>query len=288
MSLGQPPLEFETVAKLDAHLRGGGPLTACVFQGLDLRRHTAALTAGRLTGSAFLGCLLEPAAITHALADKALVVPRPEGIPFDPFRGSLYSVEQDLYAGYVVGQPGGYAATRDARIYAHFCATGRANPTSILESLYRRLHDHGMSDALEEALAGHRVVAIMGGHRLARDADEYRAVAVAGARAGARRHPADDRRRPGGDGSGPPRRLARRAPRRGPRHRDRDPLARAALHADRAVARYRARGAAPLRRRPARRPASASRPGTTATSRPTSSPPPSPSTSPTASARTGC
>ena len=97
--------------------------------------------------------------ITHALADKALVVPRPEGIPFDPFRGSLYSVEQDLYAGYVTGVPGGYAATRDARIYAHFCATGRSNPPSILESLYRRLHDHGMSDALEEALAGHRVVA---------------------------------------------------------------------------------------------------------------------------------
>jgi len=186
-SADQPPLEFETVAKLDAHLREGRPLTACVFQGLDLRLHTAALTAGRLTGSAFLGCLLEPAAITHALADKALVVPRPEGIPFDPFRGSLYSVEEDLYAGYVVGQPGGYAATRDGRIYAHFCATGRSNPPSILESLYRRLHDHGMSDALEEMLAGHRVVAIMGGHRLARDADEYRAVALLGralARAG--------------------------------------------------------------------------------------------------------
>jgi len=107
-------------------------------------------------------------------------VTRPEGIPFDPFRGSLYSVEDDLYAGYVIGQPGGYAATRDARIYAHFCATGRSNPPSILESLYRRLHDHGMSDALEESIAGHRIVAIMGGHRLARDAEEYRAVALLG------------------------------------------------------------------------------------------------------------
>jgi predicted Rossmann-fold nucleotide-binding protein len=180
MNADQPPLEFETVAKLDAHLREGRPLTACVFQGLDLRRHTAALTAGRLTGSAFLGCQLEPGVVTHALADKALVVPKPEGIPFDPFRGSLYSVEQDLYAGYVVGQPGGYAATRDGRIYAHFCATGRSHPPNILESLYRRLHDHGMSDALEEMLVGHRVVAIMGGHRLARDAEEYRAVALLG------------------------------------------------------------------------------------------------------------
>jgi predicted Rossmann-fold nucleotide-binding protein len=180
MDLDRPPLEFETVAKLDAHLSEGRPLTHCVFQGLDLRLHTAALTAGRLTGSAFLGCLLEPAVVTHALADKALVVPRPEGIPYDPFRGSLYSVEQDLYAGYVTGQPGGYAITRDARIYAHFCATGRSAPRSILESLYRRLHDHGMSDALEEALEGHRVVAIMGGHRLARDSEEFRLVALLG------------------------------------------------------------------------------------------------------------
>ena len=45
MNADQPPLEFETVAKLDAHLRENRPLTACVFQGLDLRLHTAALTA---------------------------------------------------------------------------------------------------------------------------------------------------------------------------------------------------------------------------------------------------
>ena len=223
MNADQPPLEFETVAKLDAHLRENRPLTACVFQGLDLRLHTAALTAGRLTGSAFLGCLLEPGAVAHALADKALVVPKPEGIPFDPFRGSLYSVEQDLYAGYVTGQPGGYAATRDARIYAHFCATGRSHPPNILESLYRRLHDHGMSDALEETLAGHRVVAIMGGHGLARDAEEYRAVATARTRAGARKSRSSDRRRAGSHGGRAPRRVARRPARRGSRYGDRDP-----------------------------------------------------------------
>jgi predicted Rossmann-fold nucleotide-binding protein len=180
MDADRAPLEFETLAKFDAHVRAGRPLTGCVFQGLDLRRHTAALTAGRLTGSAFLGCQLEPGVVTHAITDRALVVPKPEGIPYDPFRSGLYSVEQDLYAGYVTGQPGGYAVTRDARIYAHYCATGRSAPPSILESLYRRLHDHAMSDALDETLAGHRIVAIMGGHALARDADEYRAVALLG------------------------------------------------------------------------------------------------------------
>ena len=167
MNADQPPLEFETVAKLDAHVGEGRPLTACVFQGLDLRRHTAVLTAGRLTGSAFLGCQLEPGAIAHALADKALVVPKPDGIPFDPFRGSLYSVEQDLYAGYVAGQPGGYAATRDARIYAHFCATGRSHPPSILESLYRQFDNPIGAGRGCDGIAPHRRVAIRVGGELA-------------------------------------------------------------------------------------------------------------------------
>ena len=250
MNADQPPLEFETVAKLDAHLRENRPLTACVFQGLDLRLHTAALTAGRLTGSAFLGCQLEPGAVAHALSDKALVVPKPEGIPFDPFRGSLYSVEQDLYAGYVTGQPGGYAATRDARIYAHFCATGRSNPPNILESLYRRLHDHGMSDALEETLSGHRVVAIMGGHGLARDAEEYRAVALLG-RALARANFVVVT----GGGPGAMEAAHLGAWHAGRRDEDLDTAIAILGHAplytpDRALARHGARGPAPLRRRP--------------------------------------
>ena len=50
MSTDQPPLEFESIAKLDEYLREGRPITAFVFQGLDLRLHTAALRCGRLTG----------------------------------------------------------------------------------------------------------------------------------------------------------------------------------------------------------------------------------------------
>jgi predicted Rossmann-fold nucleotide-binding protein len=172
-----PPVELESLAALEAHLAAGRPLAGCVFQSLDLTAHTAALTGQPLEGAAFLGCTLEPPAADHALRTGAVIFPRPPGLPFEAYRGRLYSVEE-LYEGYRPGVPGSYDGTRDARIYAHVQAHGGAAPASIMESLYRRLHDHGISDALEEALVGRAVVAVMGGHRLGRKDDHYRTVAL--------------------------------------------------------------------------------------------------------------
>jgi predicted Rossmann-fold nucleotide-binding protein len=147
-----------------------------VFQGLDLTAYTEALTREPLDGAAFLGCTLEGRAADHALLTGAVIFPRPRGLPYEAYRSRLYTVEE-LYEGYQPGVPGSYAATRDARIDAHFHAAGGSEPASILESLYRRLHDHGLSDALGEALVGHKVVAIMGGHRLGRTDGHYATVA---------------------------------------------------------------------------------------------------------------
>jgi predicted Rossmann-fold nucleotide-binding protein len=79
---------------------------------------------------------------------------------------------------YRPGDAESYRATIDGRIYDHFENSGRARPPSILEDLARRLHDHAVTDALHEHLAGRRVVAIMGGHGLSRTDDTYRDVAV--------------------------------------------------------------------------------------------------------------
>jgi predicted Rossmann-fold nucleotide-binding protein len=172
-----PPVEIDSLAALDAHLAAGRPLAGCVFQGLDLTAHGGALTAEPLTGAAFLGCLLDARAADHALRTSAVIFPRPEGLPYEAYRARLYTVD-DLYAGYEPGVPGSYDATPDARIYGHYHAQGGAAPVSILESLYRRLHDHGLSDALDEALVGRKVVAVMGGHRLLRGEDLYLTVAL--------------------------------------------------------------------------------------------------------------
>ena len=42
--------------------------------------------------------------------------------------------------------------TPDARIYAHWNSRGAANSPSLLETLAQRLHDHAVTDAMEEVL----------------------------------------------------------------------------------------------------------------------------------------
>jgi predicted Rossmann-fold nucleotide-binding protein len=166
------PEEFETLEKLDKHLARGLPLGGCVFQALDLERYTQPLLAAPLEGSVFLGCRVEKAAADHAMATGALVFPTPPPLPYAPYRSSLYTVEE------LFDRPDDYASCLDAKIYAHFQATGGADPPRLVDSLFRRLHDHGITDALDELRQNRRVVAIMGGHSLGRDTAEYAAAAV--------------------------------------------------------------------------------------------------------------
>jgi predicted Rossmann-fold nucleotide-binding protein len=173
--------EIETIEAFERHLRGGGAFHNVVIQGLDLRGFTRELGAAALAGSAFMGCELEQGALQAALSQGATIFPPLLGLPYRPYRGSLYTVEE-LYAGFDPARPKSYAGTPDARIYTHWNAQGRANPPSILETLAQRLHDHSVTDAMEDLLDGggkpRKVVAIMGGHSMLRGQPNYRAVAV--------------------------------------------------------------------------------------------------------------
>jgi predicted Rossmann-fold nucleotide-binding protein len=147
-----------------------------VFQGLDLRGHTAPLSEHRLVGATFLGCRLERSLLDHALSSGALVFPEIPNLPYHPYRGGLYSVPE-LYDRFDAARPESYRDCLDARVYAHWKESGGAAPTSILETLARRLHDHAISDAVEELVTPARVVAIMGGHSMPRSAPSYLAAA---------------------------------------------------------------------------------------------------------------
>lgn len=174
-------IEIETIEAFERHLRGRSPLSNVVIQGLDLRAYTQELSAAPLAGTVFMGCQLESAALQAALSHGAMVFPPFSGLPYVPYRNNLYTPEE-LYAGFNPARPESYSETLDARIYAHWDARGRANPPSILETLGQRLHDHGVTDAMEELLAGggtpRKVVAIMGGHSMLRGQPDYRTVAV--------------------------------------------------------------------------------------------------------------
>jgi len=170
--------EIETTEALEAHLDAGEGLGDVVLQDLDLTQHAARLAKLPMAGALLLGCRLDPELRDHAIHEGALVFPRIEGLPFDPYRGRLYSVG-DLYDRFDHRRPESYADCLDARVYAHWKATGGAAPPDIRETLARRLHDHAMTDSLEELLAPEvgprpKVVGIMGGHSMARTRPAYR------------------------------------------------------------------------------------------------------------------
>ncbi|MBN1207691.1 MAG: hypothetical protein JXB05_22695 [Myxococcaceae bacterium] len=173
--------EIETLEAFEQHLRSGASFCNVVIQGLDLRGFSRELASAALAGAAFMGCQLEQEALQVALSHGALVFPPFLGLPYQPYRSQLYTPEE-LYAGFEPARPESYAGTLDARVYAHWEAQGRANPPSILETLGQRLHDHAVTDAMEELLAGEgkprKVVAIMGGHSMLRGQPDYRTVAV--------------------------------------------------------------------------------------------------------------
>ena len=100
-------------------------------------------------------------------------------MPFDIFREHLYSAES-LYEGYQPGKPGSFKDSYDQQVYRHYLNMGKS-ATDIKETLARTLHDHSMTNAMNDFLAHfdeRQVVGIMGGHGLLRTDEAYRQVVM--------------------------------------------------------------------------------------------------------------
>ncbi|MCX4670343.1 LOG family protein [Streptomyces sp. NBC_01381] len=172
--------EIETLAEFD-EVAARGSLAGVRVQGIDLTERTQVLRSCAAKGAVFLGCLMEEGAADAMRAAGALVFPPVPGLPFDPYRGLLYTPDE-LFAGLAEG---GYDATPDARAYAWFQETKADG--DIFSSMLRAIHDDAISDALDELLVGARVVGVMGGHAMARGSEAYEGAARLGrslARAG--------------------------------------------------------------------------------------------------------
>jgi predicted Rossmann-fold nucleotide-binding protein len=86
-----------------------------------------------------------------------------------------------LFAGWDPDRPDSAAETFDFRTYAAARRAGKAalrNPPTRPVARARAVHDGTMSWFLGERLAGERVIAVMGGHRMARNSPGYRTVAT--------------------------------------------------------------------------------------------------------------
>jgi predicted Rossmann-fold nucleotide-binding protein len=179
--------EIESLDALHAHIDQAGSLESVVVQGLDLRGDDAATAVESVSAedACFLGCLLTDATEDHIHGTGGTVFPAFTGIPFHPYRASLYSPEE-LMQGYERGNGQDLAATVDGQIYDYYTArqrTGRDVP--VMDALAFRIHDHAIDDALTALLhpdsaPDRKVVGIMGGHQLARDTATYRDVARLG------------------------------------------------------------------------------------------------------------
>ncbi|MEU6061701.1 Rossmann fold nucleotide-binding protein [Streptomyces sp. NPDC047097] len=172
--------EIETLPEFD-EVAAAGSLAGLRVQSVDLTDRTAALLALPVDGAVFLGCPMDPDAAARVRLAGALVFPPIPGLPYDPYRGSLYT-PAELYAGLAER---GYQATPDALTYDWFQRTKADG--DVFASMLRAVHDDSVSDALDEQLHGVPVVGVMGGHAMARGTVEYEGAARLGrslARAG--------------------------------------------------------------------------------------------------------
>ncbi len=157
-----------------------GSLRNTVIIGLDLT-HEKIPDDLDLQGAVFLGCMFESLADEcGARARGALIFSHFRDLPYDPYRGDLYTPDE-LMSGYCAGQK----SSLDERIYQHFVDAGGHDP-NITEALAQRIHDYSIDRAIKNLLGfdektgmpRRRAVGFMGGHAMRRDDPYYRQTAI--------------------------------------------------------------------------------------------------------------
>src|SRR6476659_56725 len=107
-------LEVESLAGFDRLVAAGArSMHGWHVQSLDLRGRRAQLEALEAQGAVFLGCRFDDGVEDLLRGRGALIFPRLTAVPFNPYRGQLYT-PQELYSG-IATTP--YEDTLDARVY---------------------------------------------------------------------------------------------------------------------------------------------------------------------------
>ena len=146
------------------------------FQSVDLRARSSELVDLRASGAVFMGCAFA-AGIEDLLRSRgALIFPVLPHLPFNSYRGHLYTAAE-LFEGIAGAE---YEAVPDAKIYQWSLQSGRI--PSLHTTLASAMHDHAISDALDDFLAEQPlpVVGVMGGHDAPRGSEQYAQAAQLG------------------------------------------------------------------------------------------------------------
>ena len=140
-------------------------LRRIAFQSVDFTANPESALAHIYRECLFLSCRL-PMGLKRQSKD-CLFLPN-MGEEFG-FPNHLYSPEE-LYDGFNPAEPESYEKCFDGRVYRHFLKKGKY-ATDFKETLARTLHDHSVSDCLQDYLSHfdeHKLVGVMGGHSLSR------------------------------------------------------------------------------------------------------------------------
>ena len=167
--------EISELSEFTAWAKKSPEKTPAAIQDLNLSKQTKLINSKKFPDSIFLSCDMSASVAGHIVKSGGVVIPDLKGFSFQVHRSELYSVD-DLFDGFDINDPKGYEQTYDFKVYKEYCCQGKS-PKSINTSLARRLHDHSITDALEEELKGRNVVAIMGGHGMERQDPFYAKVA---------------------------------------------------------------------------------------------------------------
>ena len=181
-NLGPHPhnLEVQDLASFDRLVSAGAvDMHGWHAQSLDLRGRTAALQGMHVEGAIFLGCTFDDGVEDFLRRGGALIFPRLEAVPFNPYRATLYA-PQELYAG-LPDAP--YEDLPDARIYQWSIQPGQRHRLDA--TLASALLDHAIGDALDEMTRtgpfhGRAMVGVMGGHAAQRGSSGFAQAALLG------------------------------------------------------------------------------------------------------------
>ena len=173
-------LEVESLDSFDRLVAAGArSMQGWHAQSLDLRGRAAQLEALQAQGGIFLGCTFDAGVEDSLRSRGALIFPKLEAVPFNPYRGRLYT-PQELYEGITDSR---YEYTPDARVYQWSIRPGQRH--RLDSTLAAALHDHSIGDALEELTrselcAGRTMVGVMGGHAAHRGSGVFEEAALLG------------------------------------------------------------------------------------------------------------
>lgn len=170
--------ELDSISRLETFIKNSElkSIENIAFQGLDLTAYEIHFKESEITNCFFLGCIMTDAFRDSLLKYRNIIFPEID-LPFKKFRNELYD-PASLYNGFEVSNPISFKKTLDYKIYDHYVRNGKNQPNSILEALSRRIHDHSISDALEEFILhewreAFKIVAFVGSHKLKRDEQSF-------------------------------------------------------------------------------------------------------------------